>query len=93
MMDKEFETDTRPETIDVPVWVKQGGMLIRRDALGPDDPDQTYNYIKNTMGLRPEDYGVYHPYDQEFARMSREQLIDEVIELRRAVEAYERMGF
>jgi hypothetical protein len=92
-MDKESKKDKRPDTIDIPVWVKRGSMLIRRDCLDGDDPDHTYNYVKDVMGFRPEDYGVYHPYDQEFASMSREQLIDEVIMLRRAVESYERMGF
>lgn len=92
-MDKKLEDNNQPETIDIPVWVKRGSMLIRRDALGADDPDQTYNYVKNTMGLRPENYGIYHPRDQEFLGKTREELIDEVIMLRRELESYHSMGF
>jgi hypothetical protein len=50
-----------PETIDVLVWVKRNGMLLRRDCLAADDPDNTYNYIKNTLGVSPELYGVELP--------------------------------
>ena len=47
--------------IEVPVWVRRGGMIIRRDTLEFDDPDHTYNYIKDALGLKPEDYGVCLP--------------------------------
>lgn len=45
------------DEIEVPVWVKRGKRLLRRDALNGDDPDHTYNYLK-ARGIRPEDYGV-----------------------------------
>ena len=45
------------DEIEVPVWVKRGKMIVRRDALNGDDPDHTYNYLK-ARGIRPEDYGV-----------------------------------
>lgn len=48
-----------PETIDVPVWVKKGNRLVNRSCLELDDPDHTYHYIKNALGLEPEDYGVF----------------------------------
>lgn len=52
---------TEPEVIDVPVWVKRGSMLQRRDCLDADNPDNTYHYIRRELGLRPEDYGVSLP--------------------------------
>lgn len=45
------------DEIKVPVWVKRGKMLLRRDALDGTDPDHTYNYLL-AQGIRPEDYGV-----------------------------------
>jgi len=51
--------------IDVPVYVQKGMMLVRRDALDPDDPDYTYNYIKSEFDVDPEDYGIEKP---EFQR-------------------------
>lgn len=50
-----------PETLEVPVWVKRGHMLLRRDALDGDDPDHTYHYIRKTYGVDPEDYGIAKP--------------------------------
>jgi hypothetical protein len=49
------------QEIEVPVWVKRGNMLVKREALDSDDPDHIYNYIKNELGVRPEDYGVEKP--------------------------------
>ena len=51
-----------PETIDVPVWWSRGGgMMVRRDCLPFDHPEHTYNYIKDKLGLVPEDYGFEPP--------------------------------
>lgn len=47
------------EEIEVPVWHKNGGMWVRRDCLEPEHPASYYNYIKNELGLDPEDYGYY----------------------------------
>ena len=47
------------DTIDMPVWVKIGIMLVRRDCLPVDHPESEYNYIKNVLNLTPEDYGIY----------------------------------
>lgn len=58
---------TEEGEIEVPVWYKNGGMWIRRECLEPEHPESTYNYIKNTLGLDPEDYGYY------FHQLSEEQ--------------------
>lgn len=47
------------EEIQVPVWHKNGGMWIRRDCLDSTHPASYFNYIKNELGLDPEDYGYY----------------------------------
>lgn len=52
---------TVPETIEISTYVKRGIMIVRRDALDGDDPDYPYNYVKDTLGLRPEDYGLEKP--------------------------------
>ena len=83
------------DTIEIPVWVKRGGMLIRREYLDADDPDQTYNYIKS-LGKIPENYGVYSPdviESREFSDWSKERLVAEILSLRKQVIAYEAAGF
>lgn len=48
------------DTIEVPAWYSNGGgMMVLRDSLEPSHPESTYSYIKNVLGLTPEDYG-YH---------------------------------
>jgi len=49
-----------PDAIEMPVWVRRGKMLVRRDALPTDDPDHPYNWLA-AQGLRPEEYGVQKP--------------------------------
>lgn len=76
------------DSIDVKVWVRQGSMMVRADALPHTNPDSTYGQIK-AMGLDPEDYRVYAYPDLH--ELSREQLMAEVSKLRdkiRSVEPY-----
>lgn len=48
------------DTIEVPEWWSNGGgMMYRRDALEPEHPESTYNYIKNVLNKIPEEYGYY----------------------------------
>ena len=35
------------------------GMIYRRDCLGPNHPESTYNYIKRVLKVPPEDYNVF----------------------------------
>lgn len=62
-------------------WIKRGEMLINAEALDINDPDHVYNQVKS-QGERPEDFGFEHPYAEEFKDKSRNQLIEEIIELR-----------
>lgn len=48
--------------IKVPVWWSNGLMMIRRDALDYDHPEQTYNWFtRNFPGVPPEDFGIIRP--------------------------------
>lgn len=83
---------TEPVTIakdDIVVrpWVHRGSMLVNAEALDIDDPDHIYNQIL-AQGVEPEDYGYKHPYTEEFGDMSRAQLIKEIVQLRKEIEAW-----
>jgi hypothetical protein len=67
--------------IEIPVWWKCGGMIYNRDALPINHPENTYNYIKNVLGLIPEDYGVYHPINEKYKHYTKEQLLSRITEL------------
>ena len=83
---------TSPDEIAIPVWVKRGMMNVRRDCLDHDDPDHTYNYIKNELGLVPEEYGYMHPLAKMYEGWSREALISEITALQNLIMLYEEQG-
>ena len=76
-------------TIEIKPWVKRGGMLFNTSCLDIEDPEHIYTQIV-ALGKRPEDYGYKHPFAEEFENYSRDQLITEVISLRKSLEALER---
>lgn len=78
-----------PNQIEIRSFTKRGDMLVNTSALDPADPDHPYNQIVS-LGLRPEHYGITHPHSEEFAHQTREQLVEEIINLRRSIEAMER---
>lgn len=80
------------DSISIQAWVKRGGMLYNTGCLEYDDPMHPYNQII-AQGHRPEDYGVYNPVHEEFKGKTRHELIDEVLYLRKQVEAYAAAGF
>ena len=86
---REIEVNAEDGSLTYPVWVKNGSMMVHRDCLDPDDPRQTYNYLKS-YGIVPEEYGIFHPMTEMFDGWSREQLISEVVSLRKALESYAR---
>lgn len=50
------------DKIEIPEWWSPGnGMSYLRSALPFDHPEHPYNYIKNKLGLIPEEYGQYIP--------------------------------
>lgn len=75
------------ETITIRQWIsKGGGIMVNAEALDIDDPDHLYNQIV-AQGKRPEDYGFKHPYAELFDDKSRDQLIEEILALRKEIEA------
>jgi hypothetical protein len=89
---------SKSDTIDIPVWAGHGtGRLVRRDALPQEHPWSTYNYIKNELKLKPEDYGVFDRKTEiireELAGKTNSELKTMVAELRLQIEAMERAGF
>ena len=77
------------DQVQIRKWVHRGKMLIATDALDATDPDHPYNQII-AQGAIPEEFGVYHPNSEEFKNMSRTNLINMIVDLRREIEAYAR---
>jgi len=50
--------------ISVPVWYRGGKICVRRDALNPEHPESTYNYVLRTYGVDPTEYGIEAPLDR-----------------------------
>jgi hypothetical protein len=74
---KDGAKTTPPETVEMTQFVKRGFMLVRRDALAPDDPDHPYNYLRVTYGVDPEDYGVPKPVPENCCYACGQRLPDE----------------
>ena len=82
-----------PEIIEIPVWVKRGSLNVRRDCLEPNDPDQTYNWMKtNYPDVNPEDYGIKHPLYEKYNHLTRSDLIQRIIDLEYEIIAKEFYG-
>lgn len=89
--------------IEVPTWYGRGGGIMRnRECLSYDDPEQTYNYIKRKLQeaydkgiqrdgklLKPQDFNVVNPKNEMFRGKNRDDLIDEILDLRKNIESYE----
>jgi hypothetical protein len=81
-----------PKHIEVPVWWSPGGgVSYRRDCLSPDHPEHTYNYIKTQLGVDPELYGMLHPDAEQYKDYTREQLMGEILTMRRQLRSVEHM--
>ena len=78
-----------PRIISWDCWVRRGIMKVHRDSLDPSDPDHTYNYLK-VNGVIPEEYGIVHPQEEMFKDKSRQDLMDEILNLRQHVEDLQR---
>lgn len=75
------------DDIVVRPWVHRGSMLVNAEALDIDDPDHIYNQIL-AQGVEPEDYGYKHPHTEEFEGKTRADLIREIVQLRKEIEAW-----
>lgn len=78
------------QDIQIRSWVSRGEtLMVNTSALDIDDPDHVYNQI-TAQGKRPEDYGIYHPWAEEFLGMDRNALIREIVDLRKELIAMHR---
>ena len=77
------------DSVTINLWVKRGIMRVNAECLDFDDPDHVYNQII-AQGKRPEDYGYSHPQKEKYANKSREELIEEIISLRKEILFYMR---
>lgn len=78
------DKDSREE-IYIRMWVRRGeGIMVHAEALDIDDPDHVYNQIIY-QGKIPEEYGYHHPYGEEFKDKTREQLIQEIVNLKKEI--------
>lgn len=57
--------------IIVPVCWLNGGNMIDRDTLPSSHPESMYGYIKHSLKLKPENYGIYT--DEEKALKKEKQ--------------------
>lgn len=76
--------------IAIKQWVRRGSMMVATSALDADDPMTPYNQALS-QGVKPEEYGLKHPLDEEFENHSRGGLLREIANLRstiRSVEAW-----
>jgi hypothetical protein len=78
------------DTISIRCWVKRGVMLINTYALEPDDPDHPYQQAL-AQGVRPEAYGLVHPDTERFAGKTRGELIEQIRNLEKELDAWQRM--
>ena len=67
-------------------YVKRGSLMQLREGLGLSDPDQQYNYLKESQvlkdaGLTPEDFDIFHPIAKKYMDKTKEELISDITEL------------
>lgn len=80
------------DEVTIQQWIGVGGgRMINSDALSPDHPQHTYNQIL-AQGKRPEDYGIQHPYAEEFQSKTRNELIHEIVAMRKELVGLHRAG-
>lgn len=68
-------------------FVNKGGLIsYLRSALPFSDPDNLYNYLKNSSvlinaNLTPEHFGIYHPVVEKYKNKSKEELLSLIADL------------
>jgi len=89
--------------IEVPTWWSTGGgIMTNREYLPYDHPEQQYNLVKRKLQeaydngiqrdgklLKPRDFNVVNPKNEMFRGQNRDELIDEILELRKNIDSYE----
>lgn len=82
----------KEEVVEIREWIGKGaGIMVSAYALDPNDPDHVYNQIV-AQGKNPEDFGIFHPYTEEYKDKSRSDLIFEILELKKEIKSMYRSG-
>lgn len=71
-------------------YIKQGDLMVLREGLSATDPNYIYNYLKNSEvfiknNITPEMFGIKNPLEIEFKDKSRDELINEILNLRNII--------
>jgi hypothetical protein len=70
-------------------WDAGNGHHLLREALPIYHKENLYNYIKR-HDIVPEEYGVYHPIRHEYSSLSRNELLNKVVELELQIKQMEK---
>lgn len=67
-------------------YVHRGNIMYLREGLPISDPDNLYNYLKNSpilqeAKLSPEDFGILHPVIKKYGKYTKEELMSVITEL------------
>lgn len=67
-------------------YVKRGSLMVLREGLPLSDPDQLYNYLKDSpvlseVNLTPEHFGIYHPVTEKYRGKTEEELLAVITDL------------
>lgn len=72
------------QSIKIQKWMRVTMGYVLCEALDGTHPMHPYNQALD-QGVDPEDYGIKNPVEEEFELRSRDDLIREIIQLRRYV--------
>jgi hypothetical protein len=67
-------------------YVKRGSLMLLREGLPLSDPDQLYNYLKDSpvlseANLTPEHFDIYHPVTEKYRGKTEEELLAVITDL------------
>lgn len=77
----------KPNSVDIVEWISTGTMKIRTSALDHAHPMHPYNQLLD-KGLIPEEYGIKHPLSVDLEKLTRDQLISKIVDLRKELQTY-----
>lgn len=72
------------QAIEIQKWMRATCGWVLCEALDADHPMHPYNQAL-AQGVDPTDFGIENPLEEQFASYSRDDLIREVIMLRKLV--------
>ena len=73
------------EEVHIQQWVRSGEMLYNTAGLDISHELHPYNQAL-AQGVIPEEFGIEHPYTEEYGNKSRGELISEIVDLKKQLE-------